>query len=161
MFAKKLAKERWADEWEASPTGRVLHQYQREPKKQTIHKYKGLKRAVAATLFQMRTGKIGLKDYLWHIQRADSPLCDCGKGRQTVRHVLLDCTSHTGLRKEIWSNRRSGWKGPNPPNNIKGIWENSQQANTAAIFMLRTGLLGRFTRTAVDVPSGTDKRQLQ
>ncbi|KAK8045668.1 hypothetical protein PG993_005692 [Apiospora rasikravindrae] len=150
MLAKKTTKQRWADEWEGAPHGRALHHQLPRPEKATLLRYQGLKRAVAATIFQMRTGKIGLKDYLWSIRRpgTDSPLCDCGD-RQTVRHVLLHCRKYNQLREEVWASAGSGWKGPRPPTSTKEIWE-SRRAKTAAIFMLRTGLLGRFTREAVE-----------
>jgi hypothetical protein len=43
-------------------------------------------------LIQMRTEKIGLRDHLWRrkVPEFDDPGCDCGEGRQTVNHVLLD-----------------------------------------------------------------------
>ena len=146
MLAKQVTRTRWEAAWEASTAGRVLYRWQPVPSKKTLLKYRGLKRAVAAVLFQMRTGKIGLNDYLWHIHRAESPLCTCGEGRQTVRHVLLDCNNHRELRREVWEAPGSGWNGLSSPTNIKAIWENPQLAKTAAIYMLRTGLLGQFTR---------------
>ncbi|KAK8096431.1 zinc knuckle [Apiospora kogelbergensis] len=150
MLAKKTTKTRWESEWLFADSGRVLHRHLPKPEKSTLLRYRDQKRAVSATIFQMRTGKIGLRDYLWMIQRTDSPLCDCGNGdRQTLRHVLLDCKKHRRLREEVWSGPRSGWKAPQPPKSIKEIWK-SQRAKTAAIFMLHTGLLGRFTRDKVE-----------
>lgn len=92
--------------------------------------------------------KIGLSDYLWQIRKTDSPLYDCGD-RQTLRHALLDCSKHRVLQKEVWGVAGSGWKGPRPPTSLRLIWE-SQRAKAAAIFLLRTGLLGCFTRSAVE-----------
>lgn len=160
MLAKKLAKTRWDAAWDADNSGRVLYQYQRAPSKGTLPKYKGLKRALAAALFQMRTGKIGLNDYLWHINRADSPLCSCGGGRQTARHVLIDCEDYQDLRWEVWNTRNSGWKANRPLTDIRKIWDHPQRARTAAIFMLRTGLLGQFSyavsKGAADDPEDSE-----
>ncbi|KAK8123267.1 hypothetical protein PG999_003185 [Apiospora kogelbergensis] len=148
MLAKKTTRQRWIDEWESAPHGRVLHHHLPKPEKATLDRYTSMKRAVSATVFQLRTGKIGLKDYLWQIRRTDSPQCSCGD-RQTVRHVLLQCSRYNALREEVWASPGSGWKGPRPPTSTKEIWK-SRRAKTAAIFLLRTGLLGRFTRAAVE-----------
>ena len=148
MLAKKTTNQRWADEWDSAPHGRVLHHRLPRPEKATLLPYRGLKRAVAATVFQLRTGKIGLRDYLWQIRMTDSPLCDCGE-RQTIRHVLLACPKFMALREEVWASSGSGWTAPQPPTDIRTIWER-RRAKTAAIFILRTGLPGRFTREAVE-----------
>lgn len=152
MLAKKTTNQRWADEWECAAEGRVLHRLLLRPEKATLHQYRDLKHAVAATVFQLRTGKIGLNDHPWSIRAhgATSPLCNCGTGdRQTVRHVLLHCTLHRALREEVWGAAGSRWEAPRPPTDLREIWKNGR-AKTAAIFMLRKGLLGRFTRSAVE-----------
>ena len=100
MVAKKSTTTRWLNEWDSAPSGRVLHHHLPKPEKATLDRYQGLKRAVSATVFQIRTGKIGLKDYRWRMRQADSPLCDCGD-RQTVRHVLLHCSTYNALREEV------------------------------------------------------------
>jgi hypothetical protein len=43
---------------------RVIHGHQKVPAKSILYKYKCLKRALAATIFQMCTDQIGLNDYL-------------------------------------------------------------------------------------------------
>lgn len=150
MLAKRMANVRWEAEWDASNSGRALFNYQKIPTKGTLQKYRALKRAVAATIFQMRAGKIGLNDYLWTIQKSDSPICQkCGgDDRQTVRHVLLTCTAFQTLRQQVWLHPKSGWTSDSQktPTSIREMWEDPKLAKTAAIFMLRTGLLGQFTR---------------
>jgi hypothetical protein len=44
----------------------------------------------SALLVQMRTEKIGLRDYLWRrrVPEFDNPRCGCGERRQTVAHIL-------------------------------------------------------------------------
>ena len=50
-------------------------------------------------LVQMRTGKIGLKSYLYKIKASDTKLCSCG-GVENVQHVLLQCPRWAGLREK-------------------------------------------------------------
>lgn len=47
---------------------------QKDPK--TLEKYKGLDRATASILIQMRTGKIALKDFLHSVKRAEDDKCN-------------------------------------------------------------------------------------
>ncbi|KAG0158417.1 hypothetical protein PDIDSM_5931 [Penicillium digitatum] len=76
--------------------------------------WKGLRKATTSVLIQLRTGIIGLAEYLSKIKRSDSPRCQCDLGNQSVKHVLLECP----LLKEL------------PP--------------IVAKFMIASGLLGQF-----------------
>jgi hypothetical protein len=53
----------------------------------------------------MRTGRIGLRQYLYsrNVPDIEDDRCSCGLSPQTIAHVLLNCRQHTRLREEIWT----------------------------------------------------------
>ena len=65
-----------------------------------IQKYRkahnGLTKAESSLLTQARSGKIGLRAFLFErkVPGVATPLCDCGESQETVRHLLQGCTSH-------------------------------------------------------------------
>ena len=55
--------------------------------------YKSLNKAQSSALVQARTGKIGLRTYLFHkyVPQIDSDQCPYGQGPQTPEHLFADC----------------------------------------------------------------------
>jgi hypothetical protein len=88
----------------------------------------------------MRTGKIGLRKFLFqrHIPGTTNTTCECGRGEQTVQYVLLSCTNFKDLRTEIWKQR----DGRRERMDLREILNKPEQAEKAARFMILTRLLG-------------------
>lgn len=72
--------------------GRYTHtMYGTLPGKHTLQLYGPLSRDDAGILAQARTGHTHLNEYRARIEQADSALCDCKGGVESVRQVLLFC----------------------------------------------------------------------
>jgi hypothetical protein len=65
--------------------------------------HEGLRKAESLLAIQLRTGVNGLDAFLFQVRvpSVPSPLCSCGGGRQTVKHVLIFCPRHSGAQHEL------------------------------------------------------------
>ena len=103
-YIKVAAKEQWHKVWnENIKTGTPF---------QRIMKGKGTKsgpalyneiadRNSAAKIAQLRTGHCGLNRYLHRFGLRNSPYCQCGYGKETVEHYLLECRKYKEERKKL------------------------------------------------------------
>jgi hypothetical protein len=55
----------------------------------------------AATLIQAVTGHSRLNRYLARIGLVESALCECGRGEETIRHVILSCARWVEERRHL------------------------------------------------------------
>ena len=73
---------------------RIYQSYLSVPlSKKRLKIYTQLKKAESALTTQIRTGKIGLADFLYkrRVPSVTSPACSCGWHRQTSEHVIMFC----------------------------------------------------------------------
>ena len=55
----------------------------------------------AAKIAQLRTGHCGLNRYLHRFGKTNTPYCQCGYGKETVEHYLLECRKYREQRKKL------------------------------------------------------------
>ena len=104
QYIQLAAKEQWAKLWnEHTPTSKALRRYSRHkgfivgPKL-----YNSLpNRHTTATIVQLRTGHCRLNKYLHGIGARNSPYCECGYGKETVEHYLLECNKYKKQRRQM------------------------------------------------------------
>jgi hypothetical protein len=103
-WVKRQTRAEWTNSWKAETRGRTTFKHTPQPSHKVLRLHHGLKKWQSALLIQMRTEKIGLRDFLWKrkVPEADDPGCDCGEGRQTVDHVLLRCRTYNDVRRRVF-----------------------------------------------------------
>ena len=71
------------------------------PGKHTLRLYGMLSREDASILAQARTGHTHLNEYRARIKQADSALCECNGGVESVKHVILHCPTWDAPRQRL------------------------------------------------------------
>jgi hypothetical protein len=126
---KQEAQKEWEHSWATETRGRVCYRYTPKPTHKALSLHEKRSKRHSSLLIQMRTEKIGLRDFLSH--------CVCGEGRQTVMHVLMGCRRFQDLRRQ----ELSGIPGQN---DLRAILNERKAATKATNFMEQTQILGQF-----------------
>jgi len=107
---KELAAKTWKNEWNSTKTARRLHRItKRRGVKSGPKLYNEiLNRNTVATIAQLRTGHCGLNYHLHRLGNTASPYCECGSGKETVEHYLLECRNYNEQRKTMREKIRKG-----------------------------------------------------
>src|SRR6204780_1110579 len=101
---KNAAKYQWQKEWkEGTGTAITLRRITRRKGVKSGPKlYNSISnRNTAARLVQLRTGHCGLNHYLHRFNLKNTPYCECGYGKETVEHFLMECRRYRSQRKEL------------------------------------------------------------
>jgi len=104
MRIKTEAQKQWLNVWNSNTT--TAHALRRITKTEgskvgTKFYNRFSNRKSATTLARLRTGHCGLKQYQYRFNLVDSPFCECGEGKETVEHYLLECILHAAARNEL------------------------------------------------------------
>ena len=80
--------------WAKRPHRQIQAADQPDLTEKSLKKYVGLRKHESSLLVQMRTGKIGLRAFLFarRVPGVSTPRCRCGNGAiETASHIVLDC----------------------------------------------------------------------
>jgi len=144
MVLAKEAQQQWTTSWNKDQAGRGLYALQSTPKKAVLKLQNGLTKDLSALAVQMRTGKIGLRVFLFRrkVPDTETERCQCRQAPQTVEHILFTCRKYANLRRNMWKEerKRKTWG----ELNLKTVLTNPHSLKKAATFMKETGLIGQF-----------------
>jgi len=105
-YIKTAAKEQWHKIWnkdtKTAKALRYITKTKRNGNKNGPKLYNQIaNRSTATTIAQLRTGHCGLNHYLHRFGKTTSPYCECGYGKETVEHYLLECRKYKEQRKRL------------------------------------------------------------
>ena len=105
-----ITKTKWDNYWSQNTSASHLRRILSKPSSKPEPKlYNSITtRASCTTLAQLRTGHCGLNKYLHRFKLANSAFCECGYGKETVEHFLLECRRYKEDRKLLRKN--VGWR---------------------------------------------------
>ncbi|EKG08948.1 hypothetical protein MPH_14100 [Macrophomina phaseolina MS6] len=99
---KRAISRAWAKELDGIKEGRLARTLDRALSQNHTRKlYDKLNAAEAAVIAQLRTSRSRLNESLHKIRRVDSSRCACGRGEETAKHFLLECTRWSEQRAEL------------------------------------------------------------
>ncbi|EAQ88620.1 hypothetical protein CHGG_05239 [Chaetomium globosum CBS 148.51] len=97
----KVVEEAWRARWLKERDGRAItrpaddfdHQQETLFRNETLRRHDGLSKAKSSLLIQIRTGAIGLRDFLFTrgVPKVLTPACECGEGREPAEHLVVWC----------------------------------------------------------------------
>jgi len=149
-------KRRWEEETKRANLKSPYRQPQasdKEPdfKRGSLKRYEGLQKAESSILCQARTGKIGLRSFLFSRKVPDilTPLCRCGRGEETVYHIVVECDQEEARREGL--GKRAGenisfWA----PKDLFKALHHEGLSRTIARWLLHSGRLQEY-RLAVEI----------
>lgn len=133
---REKATRIWTHEWERRkpPWGEI---HSRPPNKRNLELYGGLTKARCSILTQIRSGKIGLAGFL-HKRKVpgfESPMCECGHGVCTPKHILVHCPRYDSKRWQLLVDGRI---------DIRKLLTTRDGAIALSNWWLRNGIQGQF-----------------
>jgi hypothetical protein len=144
---RKALHREWEETWRSGNTGRVLYRMAPRPSKGVLKLHQKLSKSLSSILVQMRTGRIGLREYLHsrNVPDIEDDRCQCRQAPQTISHVLLACRWYVRLRKNLWVEENGkGRTRRIRTTDLKEILNTPKYAIKATKFIMATRLLRQF-----------------
>ena len=141
---RKHVYQQWASEWASESRGSALRKIQPTSSNKTMRLHAKIKRAKTSLITQMRTEKIGLNAFLFsrRVPDIDNDQCECGRARQTARHLLHECRLFRRQRNSLWTAERRKVSGGVITH--EDMLTTPRYASMAANFIKSTGFIEQF-----------------
>jgi hypothetical protein len=136
---RQQIRDEWEREWQIETRGRTTYTLTPTPTRDILQLHTSAHNALSSVIIQMRTGKIGLRQFLFDrkVPEIPNPQYECGRGNQSVPHILLACEEFKDLRREIWE----GSNGRRTRMDLREILNTPNKAKKVARFTILTRLL--------------------
>ncbi|KAJ3639138.1 hypothetical protein Zmor_004009 [Zophobas morio] len=93
-YVQEKMYEKWQEKWNASEKGRVTQEF--IPEVSEIRKKEWFDPSLYACY--LMTGHGSLNQFLYDRKLREDPMCDCGKGSENWKHVLIECELYEDIR---------------------------------------------------------------
>jgi hypothetical protein len=112
---------------------------------QALQKHQGLRKHESSLLTQIRTGKVGLRAFLFQrkVPDVNTPLCRCGTSGETPAHVILFCPELQQEREEL---QRALPQALRTTRDLAAATANPACAGTVVRWLLATNRLPEYRR---------------
>lgn len=130
----------WKERWEGLPRTR-WDQIEQAPDKKVVQLHRKLKKAESSMLVQLRTGRIGLANFLnkARVPSYDTGMCQCNRGLETPRHLLVTCSLEEERRLEL---------GPREGRNFVRLLTSPRSVLTTTKWAILAGRIRQFSVAA-------------
>lgn len=137
-WVKRQTRAEQINSQKAETRGRTTFKHTLQPSHKVLRLHHGLKKWQSALLIQIRTKKIGLRDFLQkrRVPEVDDLGYDYREGRQTVDHILRRCRTYNDVRRRVF--RRRGRI------DLRAILNEPKLVTKAIRFIEQTRLLRQF-----------------
>ena len=108
----KVNSDAWCRQWSIGTSGSFTRELISTPGRKILFPKE---RGTAVSYCRLLLGDTLLLDDMFKSGLAESPACECGKGRETVDHFLLNCSRYDAERTklltvihDIWESKKNG-----------------------------------------------------
>ncbi len=140
--AKRKAQQSWHSSWQASaPSPASPTSIEAPPSTDVLALHQLLRKPETALAVQLRTGKNGFNAFLYQarVPSVLSPLCSCGFGHQTAKHIIIHCRNFSAARHALRDNQ-----GHLP--DFKQLLTTPTGLQKVTKWVIERGILGQYRR---------------
>ncbi len=139
---QEQARQTWRVAWREGSNAAHFRYLAPEVTHQHLRLHRGRAKPHSALLTQLRTGKIGFNQFLHERRVPDvaTAACECGRGRMSVKHVLLTCPK--------WKVERKAMQRGENTTDLRKLLGTMSAATAAIRMVLSTSILHQFQAVA-------------